>query len=170
MTKSPSEPVETVCEGAEFLRATEPLVGCPLTRGWRLALAGWGLFLVGGFLFAATIEPDPRGYGTHQRLGLPPCSLRLIFDVPCPSCGGTTCFTLFVRGRWAEALAANAAAFGLALFSAVLIPWSLCSAALGRTWRVNRPDLLISWCLGLFCVTSILQWLTVIAWSHWVSK
>ena len=43
-------------------------------RSWS-RLFWWSLAL-GGVLvlsMAAAIEPDPRGYGTHTQLGLPPC-------------------------------------------------------------------------------------------------
>jgi hypothetical protein len=40
-------------------------------------------------LLAAT-EPDPRGHGTHEQLGLMPCSWPGRFGMPCPTCGVTT--------------------------------------------------------------------------------
>jgi hypothetical protein len=138
-------------------------VGCPMTSGWRYAFVGWSLFLVCGFGAAARLRPDARGYGTHQQLGLPECSLRTWLGIPCPSCGGTTAFSLFVRGRWMAAVQANAAAFGLALVSVVMIPWCLWSAVIGRTWRVDCPDNLVLWIIGVFGVVSLLQWLLMLA-------
>ena len=101
--------------------------------------ARWGLLvmsaiLTGGFSLAAALPPDPRGFGTHQALGLPPCSFREQFGIPCPSCGCTTSFALFIRGRWPEALHANAAGFLLALICAAMIPWCAMGFATGQLW------------------------------------
>ncbi len=38
---------------------------------------------------ARWLEPDAKGYGTHQQLGLPPCSSILLFGSKCPACGMT---------------------------------------------------------------------------------
>jgi hypothetical protein len=154
----PTDPIVAV----EIADTSLPPSGCPLPAGGRAALAACAIGLLAGFALAARLDPDPRGYGTHQRLGLPPCSLRVWLDLPCPSCGGTTAFAEFVRGRWGRAIAANPAAFGLAIVSVVLIPWSLYSAAIGCTWRVSRPDLLLVWVLGTFLSVSFLQWLAVL--------
>jgi hypothetical protein len=56
--------------------------------------------LLGGaaiLLAAARIDPDSRGYGTHQQLGLPPCGFELATGLPCPTCGMTTSFAHFAR-------------------------------------------------------------------------
>jgi len=50
-------------------------------------------------LLATIAEPDPRGYGTHEQLGLSPCRLKQWTDVPCPGCGVTTATTLALQGR-----------------------------------------------------------------------
>ena len=86
-----------------------------------------GLILL---LLAVWLKPNPAGYGTHQQLGLPPCSIQFWFGIPCPSCGGTTAFAHFVRGEWGRAVRANTAAFLLAGLCAVGVPWSWASA-----WR-----------------------------------
>ncbi|MFV0443608.1 MAG: DUF2752 domain-containing protein [Planctomycetaceae bacterium] len=139
--------------------------GQPLSRGVRLVLVLWGLFLSGGFVVASRLEPDPRGYGTHQRLGLPECSFRSWFGIPCPSCGGTTAFALFVRGRWIESARANLSAFGAAILSAVLIPWSLYSSGIGHTWGIQRPDVAGLWILGVMGTIAILQWLAILCFA-----
>lgn len=100
----------------------------------------WGLFLVAGFGLAAHLDPDPRGFGTHQRLGLPPCTTRALFGVPCPSCGMTTSFANFVRGRLLQAAQANASGLLLATVCAVQLPWILGSVARGRMIGVHRPE------------------------------
>src|SRR4051794_5757921 len=89
--------------------------GLPLGRLARCLLTLWGLLLLGGFIVAYWLEPDPRGFGTHQRLGLPPCTIRSLCGFPCPSCGMTTSFACFIKGRWREAAQANVAAIPLAM-------------------------------------------------------
>lgn len=56
---------------------------------WALAaLAAWPVVIL-----SAWLRPDHRGFGTHQQLGLPPCSFEAMTHVPCPGCGLTTSFT-----------------------------------------------------------------------------
>jgi hypothetical protein len=98
-----------------------------------------GILLVAGFGLAALVSPDPRGFGTHQRFGLPPCSFQLLFDIPCPSCGMTTSFAHFVRGAWIDSARANPAGPMMAVVCVLLIPWCWVSAVLGRWWLWHRP-------------------------------
>src|SRR5947209_2100708 len=55
----------------------------------RLALVTAGTVLIGLLATAACLTPSPRGMGTHQQLGLPPCTVVQWFGVRCPSCGMT---------------------------------------------------------------------------------
>ena len=43
------------------------------------------------------LEPDGRGIGTHEQLGLSPCGFMEITEIPCPMCGMTTTFTLLAH-------------------------------------------------------------------------
>ena len=54
---------------------------------------------------AAWLEPSPTGIGTHQQLGLPPCTFWMLFGRPCPTCGMTTSWAHLVRGQCGERLA-----------------------------------------------------------------
>lgn len=114
--------------------------GIPLGPGSRGLLVLVGLVLLAGFGLAGRLSPDPRGYGTHQQLGLPGCTFQMLTQWPCPSCGGTTAFAHFVRGQWPSAVRANAAAFVLALVCAALIPWFWASAASGRAIGIVNPE------------------------------
>lgn len=137
---------------------TSPREGVPL-RGWQrgtLFLLGLILFL--GFLIAWRLTPDPRGFGTHQQLGLPPCSLELFFGIPCPGCGFTTSFALFVQGDWPSSLKANPAGFGLALGCSLFIPWLWLSSLLGRTWGMNQPGRVLLWFLIGLNGIALIQW------------
>jgi hypothetical protein len=70
-------------------------VRAPWAERLTVALLSAAAILV--LALAAWVEPDPRGYGTHERLGLPPCGLMAVTGVPCPSCGLTTSFAHAVR-------------------------------------------------------------------------
>ncbi|HEX6985779.1 MAG TPA: DUF2752 domain-containing protein [Planctomycetaceae bacterium] len=140
--------------------------GTPLRPAARGLLAAWGLFLAAGFAVAASLEPDPRGFGTHQRLGLPPCTTRALLDVPCPSCGMTTSFANFVRGRFLQAARANASGLLLAAVCAVQLPWIAASVARGRLLGVRRPDRLALAVVLPLAVVCLAEWalrLTVLA-------
>ena len=134
--------------------------GFPLGRTGKMLLGFWSLFLLLGFAVALSLEPDPRGFRTHQRLGLPPCSFRTLFNVPCPSCGMTTSFSNFMRGRIIEAARANLAGLLLAVACAVQIPWCWLSMYSGRLWWVSRPDVGLICLLLLLCAVIALQWVT----------
>ena len=119
--------------------------GYPLSRVSRVLLAVWSLCLLAGFAVAFGLEPDPRGYGTHERLGLPGCTFRTMFGVPCPSCGMTTSFAHFMHGRFVSAARSNMAGLLLAALCALQIPWCWLSVVTGRLWKVSQPDLCLLW-------------------------
>ena len=89
-----------------------------------------------GLGIAAILSPDPSGLGTHQQLGLPPCSARLLLGIRCPACGMTTSWSHFMRGQWVQSIQANLAGFMLALYSAGAI-------GLGASvvWKGKVPSL-----------------------------
>lgn len=137
--------------------------GAVVGRTGRAMLFAWAVFLIGGFTLARSLDPDPRGYGTHRQIGLPDCSFRLVFSKPCPGCGMTTCFAYFVRGDIVAAAQANSAGLLLAVVSVLMIPWSLVSAARGRLWFVDDP---IPVCAGLLVAlgaTALALW----SWRLW---
>ena len=90
------------------------------------------LGLLGVFAVARWLEPSPQGFGTHTQLGLPPCQFALVTGRPCPSCGMTTAFAWFVRGRPVRSWGANPAGCVLAAACAALVPWLLAGAASGK--------------------------------------
>ena len=133
--------------------------GRPLNRAERSLLAGWSLVLVAGFLMARGLEPDPRGYGTHEQFGLPACTFLETSGLPCPSCGMTTSFAYLARGRLVDAARANLAGCALAIVCAAQIPWAWFSILRGRLWLVRRLDAWFVW-----TVTG----LTLVAAVHWI--
>src|SRR5262249_51750842 len=65
-------------------------------------------------VIARLLHPSPRGLGTHEQLGLPPCPFLLLTGIPCPSCGLTTSFALAARLEFLSALTIQP--FGLIAF------------------------------------------------------
>lgn len=118
----------------------------------------WSAFLIAGFSLASRLDPDPRGYGTHQSLGFPPCTIRQWFGIPCPSCGMTTSFSHFTRGEFVEAARANVAGLLLAMFCAVQIPWSWASAYQGRFWGISQPERVLVVAVLAFTTICLIQW------------
>lgn len=147
-----------------FHMLTRPwATGNPIGRRGRIALLLLGACLIAGFGLACSLEPDPRGFGTHERLGFPPCTIQVSFGLPCPSCGMTTSFSNFVRGRVVEAAEANLAGLLLAAICAIGVPWSMWSAYCGRLWLVTRPTIVALWLMTVICVVGLLQWLVRMA-------
>ena len=59
--------------------------------------------LVGVAVLGLWMNPDSRGFGTHEQLGLAPCRMMAWVGVPCPGCGVTTSVSLFWHGEiWAS--------------------------------------------------------------------
>lgn len=134
-------------------------VGPSLHRPARSLLVIWGLLLLGGFALARCLEPDPRGFGTHQRLGLPPCTFRLLSNLPCPGCGMTTSFAHFTRGNFVQSARSNVGGALLAAFCAALVPWCWVSALRGRLSIVSAPAKTLAIVLVLIAVVTLSQWI-----------
>jgi hypothetical protein len=74
------------------------------------------------FAVGRWLDPDPRGYGTHEQLWLPPCRAMSVFGIPCPVCGVTTALSLAAHGRWLDSFATQpfGCVLALALFALAL--------------------------------------------------
>jgi hypothetical protein len=89
----------------------------------RCAAIGLLLVAIVPLSIAWQLSPEEQGWGTHRQLGLPPCSVRLLWGIRCPMCGMTTSWAYAVRGQFAAAAAANAGGLLLAAFTvACLVP------------------------------------------------
>lgn len=78
------------------------------------------------------LEPDPRGWGTHEQLGFEPCYPMEHWNVPCPGCGVTTALALAVHGRPLAALRAQPFGVLVLLLALGSAGWALASHARGR--------------------------------------
>jgi Protein of unknown function (DUF2752) len=120
------------------VNATGQARGASLTRRQRVLSAGIGVGLVAMLGVAVALRPSERGWGTHQQLGLPPCTFQWMFGQRCPSCGMTTSWAWLVRGNAVRAAKANVGGTLLAAAALVAAPWLLVSAIRGR-WLVTPP-------------------------------
>lgn len=127
---------------------------------WRRIVAGLTvLVLAAGGMGLAGLEPDPRGFGTHQQLGFPGCTLRTLFGIPCPGCGVTTSLTLFVRGRLVESAVVQPVGFALGTVLTGAAIWLTLSAGFGRSTVIRGPE---NWAAGIavgLAVLAIVVWL-----------
>jgi hypothetical protein len=101
------------------------------------AIARAGLLLlaalpIGLFATAGRLTPDPRGFGTHEQLGLSPCAILRLTGRPCPTCGMTTSLAWLARGRLSRSWRANPVGPMAASACLALVPWLLTVAATGR--------------------------------------
>jgi hypothetical protein len=98
-----------------------------------------GLGLVTTLGVAMWLRPAAKGYGTHTQLGLAPCTLTQLAGIRCPSCGMTTSWSYFVRGRVIQSAKSNSGGMLLAALASVCGPWLLISGVAGR-WFVRQPN------------------------------
>lgn len=101
------------------------------SRGRFVAAMGAAVLLV-PLVVACLLTPDPRGHGTHQQLGFPPCTLVALFGIRCPTCGMTTAWAALVRGRLLTGLAANVGGVLLALAAMGTVIGLSATALFGR--------------------------------------
>lgn len=103
-----------------------------LTKAARWSCAATALLAATMLAVALWLAPEPRGIGTHEQLGLPPCRFVTAWQIRCPSCGMTTAWAHAVRGQMAQALAANVGGTLLAWAAMAAVPWTLAAACTGR--------------------------------------
>jgi hypothetical protein len=125
----------------------------------RLVVSVGGLALIGLLATAWTLTPTAEGFGTHQQLGLPPCTFTQWFGRRCPSCGMTTSWAYLTQGQVLAALSANAGGTLLGLVAMAAGPWLLASGLRGR-WVIGTPHdfVTITICIGLALVI-VTDWL-----------
>jgi hypothetical protein len=134
------------------------MVHARLSTVARLILGGLGLSALTLLLTAKGLTPDPRGFGTHEQLGLTPCSFYRWTGRECPTCGATTAWALLLRSDGAAALQTNMAGTLLCVVAIVSVPWFVVSAILGRWWIVKpTANAMVLFGSGL-AVIAVLDW------------
>lgn len=71
---------------------------------------------------ARLLTPSPRGVGTHEQLGLPPCMFLKLTGIPCPSCGLTTSFAHAVRLHFYESFVTQPFGLIACMVAFLLVP------------------------------------------------
>jgi hypothetical protein len=134
--------------------------------GYRLLFVAIGSALIAMLIIASQLTPDPfkQGYGTHQKLGLPPCSAIQIFGVRCPACGMTTSWSHVMNGNVLRAFGTNAGGTLLALTSIVAGPWLVGTGLRGK--YIFRPPPLEWIAIG----SVVIGLVTLVEWGVRISR
>ena len=106
---------------------------------------------------ARTLDPSPQGLGTHQQLGLPPCSMRVLFGMRCPACGMTTSWSHLTRGHLVASARANSGGAVLGILVSVVIVVAIRTA---WTNRMPMPGRMRSLGIGVVIAGAV----TVVDW------
>ncbi len=135
---------QTTLQRTPWLRSVYP--GPVSGASWTHRLPAIGLWIasVALLIVSAMLDPDPRGFGTHEALGLPPCSFLARTGLPCVACGMTTAFSLAAHGRLIDALLAQPAGAILALLNATLFWVSGYAAVTGMSLMPLQKQVLRS--------------------------
>ena len=129
----------------------------------RLTTALTAVGIASVFGVALWLDPDPRGFGTHQQLGLPGCMFRSVTGLHCPHCGMTTSFCWFVRGNLRQSCRANPSGLLLAVASVLLLPWFVAVTLKGDWFGIRDPGRIFTTGFGIWLLLSVVLWLFRIA-------
>tara|TARA_B100001750_G_C15290764_1_gene487184 strand:+ start:225 stop:683 length:459 start_codon:yes stop_codon:yes gene_type:complete len=133
---------------------------------WRLVLVLVGLVLLAVWLMAWWLDPDMRGYGTHEQLGFPPCSFLQLTGYPCPSCGMTTAFSYLAKVQVLQSFQVNPGGCLIGIVSLLAIPWVFISAGMGRFIAIEAIESMLLSILILIFGISITVWIVrIIFWG-----
>ncbi|PIE22570.1 MAG: hypothetical protein CSA62_11985 [Planctomycetota bacterium] len=155
---------EASASDAKPARWQQSYYPAPLARFEAVLLVLSSLAILGFFawILVAT-EPDRRGHGTHEQLGMQPCAWPILYGEPCPTCGVTTSVSWLAHGRPDMSLWTQPFGFTLGLAALLWVLLSLRSLVRGESllFRVSQWPLL--WItLGAGAIF-LLGW----GWVHW---
>lgn len=162
--------IETVDTHVE--PATKPSFRArPFGKPWEhwivlgVALGGLALLVVLGLL----VDPDPRGFGTHEKLGLPACKPMVWWNVPCPGCGVTTSLALLAHGHPWASLVNQPFGFAFALVLVAFAAWAIVQAVKGRDVSKAVHDLRVGkLVLGLALLMAVSWIYKLVLVRHWL--
>lgn len=117
-----------------------------------------GIVLLALLVIARGLDPSPTGFGTHQQLGLPPCTAIVLLNIPCPACGMTTSWAHTTRGNLVAAAQCNAGGMLLAVIAMAFLPASCYFFFRGRASTDGWFSLVLAICLVAALGLSLVQW------------
>lgn len=117
-----------------------------------------GIVLLALLVIARGLTPSPAGFGTHEQLGLPPCSAIVLLNIPCPACGMTTSWAHTTRGDLVAAAQSNAGGMLLALIAMAFFPSSCYFFFRGKASTDGWFSLVLAICLVAALSVSLVQW------------
>lgn len=132
----------------------------PASLTSRIAVAFAVAVVLALLLVARSLNPDAAGYGTHQQLGLPPCSSILLWNTPCPACGMTTSWSHLTRGHLMSALQANVGGTLLGLIALAYLPIFCYYLARGYWSRQGWLSFSLALCLSAALLVAVGQWIS----------
>lgn len=124
---------------------------------WLCLLSGVGVMTL--LALARSLTPSPLGFGTHQQLGLPPCTSIFLWESRCPACGMTTSWALATHGDLVAAARTNVGGLLLAIIALAFFPASCYFFATGRATRGYWFSTVLAVSLATAMVLAIVQWL-----------
>ncbi len=114
------------------------------------------------------LDPDERGFGTHEQLGFRPCFPLVAWDLPCPGCGVTTAVTYAAHGDLVASIRTQPFGFALVAGALVFLGWALVQHLRGRDlWLEVTTRLRASWlqaALALFLAAWVYKTGVVRGW------
>lgn len=125
--------------GLSWLASTFEIVPVSGRARWIHALLLLGVLVMFGI--GLYLTPNPSGHGTHQQLGLPPCTIYYLTGRPCPSCGLTTSVSAILHGQFALAWRANPMGFLIVGGTLLVACNSLVALLWGRSVRLEETRL-----------------------------
>lgn len=124
-------------------------------------LAGIGVLTL--LVTARQLEPNATGIGTHQQLGLPPCTSVALWGIRCPACGMTTSWAWATRGNLWQSAEANIGGLMLALIALAYVPASCYFFVKGIASYRERFSLSLAVAMIVALLAATLQWILRIA-------
>lgn len=124
---------------------------------WTCLLTSIGAVVL--LAIARSLTPSPVGLGTHQQLGLPPCTSMLLWHNPCPACGMTTSWAWATRGEFAAAARSNMGGLLLAAIALAFFPAGCYFFVVGRVTRGYWFSTLLTVSLVAALTLASVQWL-----------
>jgi len=139
-----------------------PIKQTPVTPAWDRVSALLVLAL-GAFMAALLLQatPDPRGFGTHEQLGMVPCGWPPSGGIPCPTCGATTAACYLVHLSPLAAVATHPFGAVVAAVGLWMSGWAAFCLIMGRSFL--DPLVRLRW-------GSITIWTLVLFLGSWAYK